>query len=157
MMQAPMRVPGHLSTWIIILSASGAAVGTCTWLFLRGRKRKTAAEIERDRRLLVNAIGRMTDGSLTEALTFGPQQQEGSLLFYRYSVAGVEYSAAQEISDLAGCIPAGTYLPGETLTIKYDPQHPPNSIVVCEEWSGLHTQGDSGSEFRQQGSRAAGE
>jgi len=140
-----MRLQPHLSAWLIALAGSGAVVGTGTWLLLRGRRKKTDAEKERERRLAVNAIGRMTDGTLTEALLF-EGDSKSAMLFYRYSVAGVEYSAAQEISDLESSIRPGTYLPGEAITIKYDPQHPPNSIVICENWSGLHGRSEQGSD-----------
>jgi len=107
-----------------------------------GRKKKSEAERERERRLAVNAIGRMTDGTVTEALFLGEDSPDSLLLFYRYLVAGVEYSAAQDVSSLRGILPRPNYLPGEAITIKYDPQRPPNSIVVCEQWSGLRVSGN---------------
>ena len=102
-----------------------------------GEKKKSDAERERERRLAVNASGRMTDGTVTEALFLGAEPPDALLLFYRYLVAGVEYSAAQDVSSLREILPRPNYLPGEAITIKYDPHRPPNSIVVCEQWSGL--------------------
>jgi len=123
----------------LLAMVAAAAVAVCggIWLWLRFRKKKSASEIERERRLAVNASGRMTDGTLTEA--FNPKLDPESmfLLFYRYSVAGVEYSAAQDLSDLRSVMRPRTYSPGEPVTIKYHPHNPLNSIVVCEQWNGL--------------------
>ncbi|MBI3894862.1 MAG: hypothetical protein HY313_02915 [Acidobacteria bacterium] len=103
---------------------------------LRFRKKKSAAERERERRLAVNAIGRFTEGSITEGDSLNTDSPDRHLLFYRYRVAGVEYSAAQDITSLRHIIPAGCIL-GTTAIVKYDPHNPSNSILVCELWSGL--------------------
>ena len=81
----------------------------------------------------INAHGRMTDGSVTEAT---PDN-----LFYMYSVAGVEYMTSQDVSDLSAMLPLGPeHYIGCTVSVKYSTQNPANSIVVCEEWTGLRTQ-----------------
>ena len=122
----------------ILISAAAAALAI--WLLLRLRKKKSEAEREMERRIAVNSVGRMTDGILTDALDSPVALTDAAavqLLFYRYSVAGVEYSAAQDVSALQGVIGAGACLPGEAVTVKYQPQQPSNSIVVCEVWNGL--------------------
>ena len=111
---------------------------------LRSRKKKSDAERERERRLAVNAVGRMTDGALLEALNSRGDPKNALLLFYQYSVSGVGYSAGQDISGLHGQALAEAYWPGTAVTVKYDPQNPANSIVVCEQWSGLYANGKSG-------------
>jgi hypothetical protein len=126
----------------LIDGSLGAAVAAGIWFLLRGRKRKSASERERDRRLAVNAIGRMTDGTLTEPFDPRDSPETPLLVFYRYFVAGVEYSAAQDLSNLRHIIPPTIYLPGETATTKYDQHNPSNSIVLCEQWSGLRAEGD---------------
>ena len=82
-----------------VLAAAGAALAG-VGLLVRGKKKKSDAERERERRLAVNASGRMTDGTVTEALFLGAEPPDALLLFYRYLVAGVEYSAAQDLSSL---------------------------------------------------------
>jgi hypothetical protein len=104
---------------------------------LRRRKQKPESERERERRLAVNAVGRMTDGALLEAIHSRSDPKSSLLLLYQYSVSGVEYSAGQDISSLLDRIPSGAYWPAADVTVKYDPQDPSNSIVVCEQWSGL--------------------
>ena len=102
------------------------------------RRRLTPEERERRRRLEVNARGRITDGVITEVLTVeAPSGRASHLLHYSYDLHGVSYSAAQDITDLVehlrrdpGCI-------GGPSSVKYLPRNPSNSIVICEQWSGL--------------------
>ena len=136
------------------LLAAAVAVSAGVGLMLRGRKKKSDAERERDRRLAVNASGRMTDGTVMEALFLGTDPPDSLLLFYRYLVAGVEYSAAQDVSSLREILPRPNYLPGESVTIKYDPQRPPNSIVICEQWCGLRGNGVGAARVGTNGRRA---
>lgn len=135
LMNTPLHLSMRVSTLLVVAAAS-TAVSLGTWLLLRRGKKKSDAEKERDRRAALNAIGRMTDGTLIEALDSDDPAGK-ALLFYRYSIRGVEYSAAQDVSCLRNVIPAGTYLPGEAVIVKYDQHHPSNSIVVSESWSGL--------------------
>jgi hypothetical protein len=89
-------------------------------------------ERERRRRAALAAYGKVNDASLVEV-------QEG-LLVYAYLVRGVEYTAAQDVSTLAEYVPTDLSALGP-VSVKYDPRNPANSIVVSEQWSGLHTVG----------------
>jgi hypothetical protein len=110
-------------------------VGLALWI--RGR-RKSAAERERERRLAVNAKGRITDGILVEAeVVVNDEQTTSGLLFYRYNAKGLEYSAAQDISGLVHLTPPESCQPGVPVQVKYHPQRPSDSIILCEQWSGL--------------------
>jgi len=135
-MTLPLHFPLRVPTLLLVAAASGAALSCGAWLLLRGRKKKSDAEREHERCMKLNDVGRMTDGRLMEAFDAGDPDNQ-ALLFYRYSIRGVEYSAAQDVSALRNLIPAATYLPGETVVVKYDRHQPSNSIVVCESWSGL--------------------
>jgi len=91
--------------------------------------RTDPASRERERRLAVNREGRTTEATITEA--------RDNLLLYSYSVRGVQYTASQDVSaliDLLPAEPAGLVGPA---TLKYSPEYPANSILVCEQWSGL--------------------
>ncbi|OFW27583.1 MAG: hypothetical protein A3J28_14795 [Acidobacteria bacterium RIFCSPLOWO2_12_FULL_60_22] len=126
----------------IVLGAVGAlGMAAGAWLILR-RKKKSASEIERERRLAVNAIGRITDGVLTESYRADGEGNRPGLVFFRYSAAGVEYSAAQDLSSLRHLVTDGSCSPGVAATVKYDPHHPSNSIILCESWSGLKAAGE---------------
>ena len=108
-----------------VLAAALAATGV--WIVLRTRR--TPAERERRRRLLVGSHGRVVDGTVTEL--------RDQMLFYAYEVRGVEYSASQDISVIARLLPAD---PSEIIghvSVKYLPRVPANSIVISENWSGL--------------------
>jgi hypothetical protein len=123
------------SQWIVIVAATLLAVAAVA--FVRLRNKKTPEEEERERRLQVNNAGRLTEGVLVESPYGQPASQTPELLFYRYSAAGVEYTAAQDISSLTSRIPSAFFRPGSITGVKYDPRRPSNSIIVCEQWSGL--------------------
>lgn len=125
----------------VLMILLGAGVVTLVLLlWLLGSHKVTEAERERNRRLAVNAVGRLTEGELSEVVR-KPNDSEGAVLvFYRYWVAGVEYSTGQDLTGLGCLVRPENYLPGATILLKYDPQNPSNSIVACEGWSGLQTE-----------------
>ena len=104
-------------------------VGLAVWIVLRVRI--SPAERERRRRLLVNRVGRMSDGILTDI--------QDEILYFSYSIRGVDYTASQDISGLCGHIPEIRSALIGHIVLKYSPRNPANSILVCEEWSGLRT------------------
>jgi hypothetical protein len=113
---------------------AGAAIGT--WIYVRTRPND--AERERRRRLAVNAGGRMTDGFVSDV-------QDG-VVFYSYSVSGVDYATSQGVADLAEVVPADTTMVIGPATVKYLPRNPANSIVVCETWSGFRAKTERNSQ-----------
>jgi hypothetical protein len=82
--------------------------------------RITPAERERRRCDRLVAIGKMGDGALVEI--------HDSVVFYVYAVRGVEYTASQDLS-LLGRSPAEINTV-RSLSVKYDPRNPADSIVV---------------------------
>ena len=94
------------------------------------RSRVTPEERERRRREWLAASGKMGDAVLVEI--------QEDLIFYSYAVRGVEYTASQDISRVA-CRAPVDLSQVRTLSVKYDPKNPANSIVVAEAWSGLYT------------------
>ena len=86
-------------------------------------------ERERRRRNSLVASGKMGDATLVEF--------RGEMLFYSYAVRGVEYTACQDLSLLKTLLPEEFSAMGP-VSVKYDPRNPANSIVLAEEWSGLH-------------------
>ena len=127
-----------MTPWIAVGAAGGLALLIGVALWIRSR-RKSAAERERERRLAVNATGRITDGVLVEADSLeenDPAMRDG-LVFYRYKAKGIEYSAAQDISTLVPLMLPKGCSPGVPVQVKYNPQRPSDSIILCEQWSGL--------------------
>jgi hypothetical protein len=100
-------------------------MGYRAWL----ASRVTPEERERLRRAALVAGGKMGDATLTEV--------RESFLFYAYLVRGVEYTASQDVSALRERVPMDLSLVN-AVSVRYDPRNPANSIVVAEEWSGLH-------------------
>jgi hypothetical protein len=97
------------------------------WVLIQYRT--TPEERERQRRLTVGRRGRLVDGVITDA--------NATTLFYSYAVGGVGYAASQDVGGLRKLLPADPERFIGPVTIKYAMQNPANSIVVCEDWSGL--------------------
>jgi hypothetical protein len=93
------------------------------------RNRPTPDELERRRREAINAGGKICDGEIIEI--------EGPSIIYSYSVAGVGYTAAQDMTPLESLLPEDLMSMIGPIALKYDPRNPANSIVLCEAWSGL--------------------
>jgi hypothetical protein len=110
-----------------LIAAGGAAV-TAYWWF--SRRRLSPEEREKFRRLTVNQSRRWIEGEVSEA--------DESSVHYTYDFRGVSYAASQEVHSLVHMLPANPGLMvGRHATVKFDPANPANSIVICEEWSGL--------------------
>jgi hypothetical protein len=101
-----------------------AAFGFRAWR----RSRMTPEERERHRCALLVAAGKITDAALVEI--------RDVLVFYSYSVRGVEYTASQDISRFSNN-PSVDFSCVIAMSVKYDPRNPANSIVLAEAWSGL--------------------
>ena len=110
-----------------VLAGGGiAALGIVIYWHSR---RVSPEERERLRRLRVNRFQRTVEGFLTEA--------GEDVIQFNYQVAGVDYYASQDVSSLHASLPDDpTRLIGP-IRVKYDSANPANSIIVCEEWSGL--------------------
>lgn len=115
----------------LILTAAAVAGGFLLWRFFRPRV--TSEELERLRRLTVNGKGKLGDGEIVDF--------EGAAIVYSYTVGGVGYTAAQDVMSLEALLPSNHMSVIGPALVKFDPRNPANSIVVCEEWSGLRGSG----------------
>lgn len=116
--------------------------------YLKFRRRPDADEIERRRRAHVNQVGRIAEGRVTElaevpAAAANSSGNRGArarkMLWYTYSISGVTYETAQDITGLEHrATGRGQLLSGQMASVKYDPANPSNSILVSEDWSGLN-------------------
>lgn len=120
------------------------------------RKPDDPAEIERQRRAYLNKVGRIVEGQVLEiadhareaketkqAGMFGkprPGAANGTrkLIHYTYSISGVTYETAQDITGLEERLVLNRVAAGQTASVKYDPSNPSNSILIADDWSGLH-------------------
>jgi hypothetical protein len=148
--------------WYNILLAAAAlllvAGGILSWWLRRPRDPE---EIERQRRVYLNRVGRIVEGhilEITEALhppepstpasagvfarrvvpPAGGGNGKRSLVFYSYSIRGVTYETAQDVTGLEERACLEKIVAGQPASVKYDPANPSNSILIADDWSGLH-------------------
>ena len=117
------------------------------WLFLNSRQ--SSAQRERRRRLAVSRCGRMGDATIVDV--------RDCVLFYSYEVRGVAYTTSQDASDFKDRLPADTSNLVGPSGLKYSPGNPANSIVICEEWSGLRPAAPQNQETREKENSHLGE
>lgn len=129
------------------LAASVVAVFLAVWIIVRIRKwrRRSPEEIERQRRLEINRRGRIVAGQI---LDFHEAEPGARLVVYKYEIAGVTYEAAQDVAPLPAVAALVHRKVGRVVSVKFDPRIPTNSILACEEWSGVpETEGKPGAEI----------
>ena len=137
--------------------AALALVGIIIWL---RRKPEDPGEVERQRCAFLNRVGRIVEGQILEIVDhvrdshaekpagfrvkFHPQRSgagpngKQKLLYYTYSISGVTYETAQDVTGLEERLHLTRVAAGQTASVKYDPSNPSNSILLAEDWSGLH-------------------
>ncbi len=118
------------TTFAVLGGVAAVALGAWgVYRYIRGRP--SAAELERRRRNGLRSRGKVGDANLLE--------YREHMVFYSYAIGGVEYTACQDLSDLQPLLPADLWSTIGPASIRYDPRNPANSIVLCEEWTGLRT------------------
>ncbi len=110
-----------------VLVLSGVLIAAALWIIFR--RRPSPEERERRRRLAVNAHRRAIEGVVNEV--------EGEFVHYQYELRGVAYSASQDVSALTAMLPENRGLLMGPASVRFDPRNPANSIVLCEQWSGM--------------------
>jgi hypothetical protein len=125
-----------LRTYSLVVAGSAVVVGA--YALLR-RKPKTAKQLERERRVWLDGVGRITDGTVIDVQELSAQDGRGAaaLLIYQYDVAGVSYECSQDVTHLRHWINLHSCRLGLPTSVKYDPHNPGNSLVVSESWMGL--------------------
>jgi hypothetical protein len=140
--------------WVLVGAAGAAALVSA--VLLARRRPADPAESERLRRARLNQIGRIIEGQILEIVDAPaaapasprrlrwrrpppPEPTNGSrtLVCYSYSISGVTYEAAQDITGLEERAVLDRLVAGQVTSVKYDPGNPGNSILVAEDWSGL--------------------
>jgi hypothetical protein len=143
--------------WREITLATGILVAAGGAFFWLRRPPHDPAETERKRRSYLNQIGRIVEGQVLEIVEapaealprrglFGRPHATATngascmrkMLFYTYSISGVSYETAQDITGLEERACLHRLIAGQPASVKYDPSNPSNSILVAEDWSGLH-------------------
>ncbi len=141
--------------------------GTLVVFWLR-RKPATPNDLEYQRRAYLNRIGRIVEGQVLEIVDHNGAANSGhpsagkenagshqtrfltkrqdlahaaspqKLLYYTYAISGVTYETAQDITGLEERLHLSRITSGQTASVKYDPSNPSNSILLADDWSGLH-------------------
>jgi len=127
--------------------------------FMLRRKPEDDGAMERARRAYLNRIGRIVEGQVLEVADHtkpavssnGNGRKPSSslkhtieaeaprkLLYYTYAISGVTYETAQDVTGLEEQLHLSRVASGQTASVKYDPSNPSNSILLADDWSGLH-------------------
>jgi hypothetical protein len=124
------------------------------------RKPESPEDEEKRRRSQLNQVGRIVEGLVVELVEsqgspapvaapamFSRRNGAASvtagnglrrLVRYSYSIAGVTYETAQDVTGLEERLCLERIASGQPASVKYDPSNPSNSILVADDWSGLH-------------------
>jgi hypothetical protein len=146
--------------WYTVLLAAAAlllaAGGILSWW---RRRPRDPEEIERRRRAYLNQVGRIVEGHILEITEAPPRPSPAAkgglfrrksaaapngsngkraLVVYSYMISGVTYETAQDVTGLEERACLDRIVAGQPASVKYDPANPSNSILIADNWSGLH-------------------
>jgi hypothetical protein len=146
--------------WRLLAGVAALIVlAAAAYLFRYFRKPDDPDGEERQRRFQLNQVGRIVEGLVVELVETpaSPAQQSGGmfsrrkiaasgdgvngkrrLIRYSYSIAGVTYETAQDVTGLEERLCLERMAAGQPASVKYDPSNPSNSILVADDWSGIH-------------------
>ena len=145
-----------LADWKLVLVMGGAAIAAVAMIvyaFLRPEG--DPEDQERRRRLHLNQIGRIAEGQVVDLAEQPPEPKKPRkklfgfgarpladlrprhLVSYSYSISGVTYHTAQDITGLESQVRLDRLVPGLPASVKYGPSNPVDSILVADGWSGL--------------------
>jgi hypothetical protein len=123
---------------LLLLTAGGIVLAVGSVAVWVATHRKSPEERERQRRAMLNAIGRLTDGTVLDVNEVqDPQLGAQQLVVYTYDVGGVQYECSQDVTQLRQFVDLRSCRLGLPASVKFDPQNPSNSMVTSETWSGL--------------------
>jgi hypothetical protein len=142
------------SKWRVV-AVVGAGLAASAAVFRWINRRPDPEDTERRRRSHVNQVGRIVDGQIVEIIDVlpppplenpprksrRPASHNGGhrrLVGYTYSISGVSYETAQDVTGLEERAALHRLAAGQAASVKYDPANPSNSILIADDWSGLH-------------------
>ena len=147
--------------WRIVVGAAALVVAVAAVILQRVfRKPEDPEGEERRRRFQLNQVGRIVEGLVVELVetpasrhagirarhVFAAQSRDAAadgtgrlrrLIRYSYSISGVTYETAQDVTGLEERLCLERLAAGQPASVKYDPSNPSNSILVADDWSGI--------------------
>ena len=146
--------------WRIAGGAAALVVAVAVVILQRVfRKPEDPENEERRRRFQLNQVGRIVEGLVVELVetpaSAPPESAPGMfsrrkvappgdganslrrLIRYSYSISGVTYETAQDVTGLEERLCLERLAAGQPASVKYDPSNPSNSILVADDWSGI--------------------
>jgi hypothetical protein len=152
----------HLAIdWRLIVGSAALVIAVAAVILQRHFRKPVDPEgEERRRRFQLNQVGRIVEGLVVELVetTASPAPESGSgmrsrgkggtagvvtssvrrLIRYSYSISGVTYETAQDVTGLEERLCLERLAAGQPASVKYDPSNPSNSILGADDWSGIH-------------------
>ena len=152
----------HLAIdWRVIVGVAALVIAAAAVILQRHfRKPDDLEGEERRRRFQLNQVGRIVEGLVVELVETPAAPAPGSgsgkvlrrdtgragavtssmrrLIRYSYSISGVTYETAQDVTGLEERLCLERLAAGQPASVKYDPSNPSNSILVADDWSGIH-------------------
>ena len=117
----------------VLVASAGvtAALAILIWVLWQSRLTPHQRELRREfrRRQTISREGRIIEALVTDI------QDES--VFYSYQLHGVVYHTSQDVSVFGRTLPEAREKLVGPAACKYIVNNPGNSIVICEEWSGL--------------------
>ena len=118
--------------WKLMLAMGGAAlaaVAMIVYAFLRPEGDPEAEE--RRRRLHLNQIGRIPDGTVIDVQEITPNgHPAATMLIFQYDVGGVSYEASQDVTYLRQWVNLHSCRLGLPTSVRYDPQNGAAHLAV---------------------------
>lgn len=88
-------------------------------------KQKKNVDLEAQRRAQLREKGRICDGTIIDS----EQSAHGEIVFYVYSVHGVDFESSELLSEEQLADPL-KYAPGAKVGVRFDPKNHGNSMLV---------------------------
>jgi hypothetical protein len=144
--------------WRLIAGVAAAALIAAVMILRQFfQKPPDPEEEERRRRFQLNQVGRIVEGLVVEVVEAPAGENAAGgiskakafnstaiangarrLVRYSYSISGVTYETAQDVTGLESRVNLQSIAAGQPASVKYDPANPTNSILVADDWSGVH-------------------
>jgi hypothetical protein len=154
-----------IADWHDWVPVAGLAILAVASVVMWARRRPSRnLDLEQERRAYVNRVGRIVEGRVLDVEDrsrngagdasassngnrgglFSPRRPAivanaaQKLLYYSYSISGVSYETAQDVTGMEERLHLTRIAAGQIASVKYDPSNPSNSILLADDWSGLH-------------------